>query len=524
MTRRVVLVLITLASTFAENVGAQQVSRVIDAAKQGDVATLRLLVSQRGDVNAREPDGMSALHWAVRRDDVDAVSLLIKAGADVNAANRYGVTPLWIAATNGSERIVRQLVEGAGDPNRALPSGETALMAAARAGDIGTIKALIAGGAKVNATERTQGQTALMYAATENHAGAITVLTAAGANPNVQSNLLSFPENKFSLAGMVATILPRGGWTALMFAARQGSIDAARALADAHADLDAVDPEGTSALITAIINDHFDLASALLEKGANPNVADQTGMAPLYATVDMHNFRWSPGAGRPLRLTDRRDAVALAQELMDHGANPNARLIKTIYGRYQQLGGDATLGEGSTPFMRAAKSHDMAMMSLLLKAGADATVRQEDRTTAVMIAIGGNARGLGGRPGQNGGTGLDPAIQTIELCLQHGVDVNAFNVDGQTALHVAAASRTNSTIEFLVGKGADLDVTDTRNRTPLDLAIEAARQAAQPGQEFAPPRGDDSGALLRTLMAARGIAVPVERGAAGRVDDSARPR
>jgi len=174
--------------------------------------------------------------------------------------------------------------------------------------------------------------------------------------------------------------------------------------------------------------------------------------------------------------------------------------------------------------MRAAKSHDIAMMSLLLKAGADATVRQEDRTTAVMIAIGGNARGFGGRPGQNGGTGLDPAIQTIELCLQHGVDVNAFNVDGQTALHVAAGSRTNSTIEFLVGKGADLDVTDTRNRTPLDLAIEAARQAAQPGQEFAPPRGDDSAALLRTLMAARGIAVPAERGAAGRVDDSARPR
>jgi len=78
---------------------------LINAAKNTDRAQIRLLVQQKIDVNAAEPDGTTALHWASYRDDGDSADVLIKAGANVNAANDLGATPLWTATSECGKRV-----------------------------------------------------------------------------------------------------------------------------------------------------------------------------------------------------------------------------------------------------------------------------------------------------------------------------------------------------------------------------------------------------------------------------------
>lgn len=443
---------------------------LVEAAKAGDRSTVRSLLS-RATVNTPEADGTTALHWAVRRDDAELVALLIGGGANVKVANRYGVTPLSLAATNGSAVMIDTLVKAGADPNAALMSGETVLMAAARAGNPIAVKALIAHGANVNAMERAQGQTALMWAAAENNAGAVRALAEGGADLDAQSSALNYPLFKWTLNGMVSTALPKGRWTALMFAARQNAIDAARALVEAGANLNARDGEGTTALVLAIINVHFDLAAMLIEKGADPNIADETGMAALYAAVDMHTL--APMLVRPApKLVDRLAPIDIVKQLLARGANPNARLGEPILGRHHGAG-DTSLGEGATPLMRAAKSNDLASMRLLIEYGADAAATQKDMTNALMMAAAGGGRNIAFdiKPFQ---VTDDTEQQAIELLLDGGADVNAFNANGMTAVHFAAQRGADAVITLLAERGAVLDIKNKQGRTPVDLSLGGA--------------------------------------------------
>src|SRR5262249_18381459 len=131
------------------------------------------------------------------------------------------------------------------------------------------------------------GETALMWAAGHNQAAAVKLLLERSAAIDKRSTALQFPKTIFNGSTMVSTPLPRGSMTPLMFAAREGALDAARALSEAGAKLDLQDPEGSSALLMAITNGHLDVAALLLNKGADPNVGDASGMAALYAAVDM---------------------------------------------------------------------------------------------------------------------------------------------------------------------------------------------------------------------------------------------
>jgi ankyrin repeat protein len=433
--------------------------RLIDAVKNGNRETVRALLKQRAVVNATDADGTAALHWAVRANDEETTELLVRTGANVKIADRYGITPLSLAAENGNGAVIDILLKAGADPNAMLPEGETALMTAARTGKVEALKTLIAHGANVNAKENRFGETALMWAAAENNAGAVRTLAEAGAELNSRSSLLKFPEFKFITSGMVTTSLPRGGWTPLMYAARQGSVSAAQALADSGADLNLTDPEGSTALMLAIINAHFDLAAMLVHKGADPNVFDTTGMEALYAAVDMHTL--GPMLSRPgPKVTDESDAADVVKVLLEHKADPNARLKRPIIGRHHDSG-DASLGEGTTPLMRAAKTVDVPVMRLLLDGGAEATITQKDYSTTLMIAAAG-----GRTPGRDANT-----IEAIQLFLDHGVDIDAFNAAGQTAVHIAAARGEDGVIQFLADRGAKLDMKDKQGRTPLDLAL-----------------------------------------------------
>ncbi len=457
---------------------------LIEAVKAGDGQTVRTLLKQRSNVNAAEPDGMTALHWAVRANDTETVQLLLRAGANAKAANRYGVTPLSLASVNGNAGLMEALIKAGADPNTATPEGETVLMTAARTGNADAVKVLTRHGANVNAREKWQEQTALMWAASENNAAAIKVLVEAGADMNVHSKVWDFPEYRYETNGMAVFQLPRGGWTALMFAARQNAKDAAAMLADLKADLNAVDGDGTTALQFAIINIHYDLAALLLRKGADPNIQDSTGMTALYAAVDMRSpagMMTRPNPKFPNQ--EELDATGMVKVLLERGVNPNIALKKPIIGRHNNLVGDTSLGEGATPLARAAKTNDLRIMQLLLDGGADPTITLKDRTTTAMIAS---------------------SLDSIKLLVEHGVDVNAFNTNGQTILHNAAGRGANPIIQYVAGKGAKLDKKDKQGRTPLDIALGAGgggRGGAGGGRGGAGRVNESTAALLRELMA-----------------------
>jgi len=498
MTRRPYTVLAVLLGAVTV-IGAGENLRLVDAVKQGNFTAAKALVAQKTNVNAAEPDGMTALHWAVRANDLQTVQMLIRAGANVNAASRYGMTPIIFAAENGEPAVVAALLKAGANPNSALPEGQTALMTAARTGNVDSIKLLLETGAKVDAKEQWQGQTALMWAASQNNAGAVKALIDAGADKNERSKLLSFPEFKWETSGMVVTVLPRGGWTPLMYAARDGARDAIAALADAKADVNATDPDGTTALMYAITNAHFDTAAVLIDKGADPNVADSTGTTALYSAVDMHTM--GPMLSRPSpKLVDKLDAADIVRLLIAKGANVNARLKRPIIGRHHTPTGDASLGEGTTPLARAAKSNDLQLMRLLLDAGADPKLTLKDRTTVLMIAAAGGA--VVGAYAVAIPVTEESSIDAITLCLDRGVDINAFNTTGTTAVHAAVQRGAEKVVRFLAEHGAKLDMKNKQGRTPLDIAMGVGGGAGRGGGRCrgGAPR-ETMATLLRSLMA-----------------------
>ncbi len=419
-----------------------------------------------------------------------AVQRVIASGADVNAANRYGVTPLVLAAQRGRGDLIELLLKAGASVKTAeakLPEGQTLVMHAARTGDIASLKALIAAGSNVNARETRTGTTAAIWAASGNRANAIRVLAEAGAELDVLSKVTSYPhtQNGVLLSGLEEgysyvgqTVLPRGGWSAVMFAAREGAADAVRALAESGANLNLTDPEGTTALVLAVINGHYDVVSVLIEKGADPNIADIKGMTPLYAAVDMHTI--GDTFGRPYPAKPVIDgSLDAARVLITGGANVNARLTAPILKRVYDAG-DNRLGEGATPFMRAARKCDVEMMRILLDAKADVTLTQKSGNTPLMLCAGavsaGNSEDTPERVSQ------DEALAAIRLALDAGVDVNAQNATGDTALHTAATSGGGqpAIIGLLVERGARLDMKNKADRTPLD----AASRARQPNEKI----------------------------------------
>jgi ankyrin repeat protein len=153
----------------AHAIAAPASAPLADAMERRQLDTVRALLSDT-TVNAPQPDGMTALHWAARHDEANSARALLQAGANANAVNRYGLTPLSLACTNGSTELVNLLLTAGADPNLAIRGGETPLMTAARTGRIGPVQALLARGARIDDRLPTGGQTALMWAAHEGHA------------------------------------------------------------------------------------------------------------------------------------------------------------------------------------------------------------------------------------------------------------------------------------------------------------------------------------------------------------------
>jgi ankyrin repeat protein len=539
-------------------------SDVADAVMRRDTAALRALIGKKADVNARQVDGSTALHWAAYHDDLEAADLLIAAGANARAATREQVTPLAMACLYGSVPIVERLLKAGADPRERGPNGETMLMFAARNGRVELIGRLVAAGVDVNAREDVRGTTALMWAVTERHPEAVKALLAAGADPAVKSGPAGLPQNYFAprlnvksveeaqarrrraatagrsyaeqlelerrqelaptgpqaripaddsddnvpiQAGLVGT--GGGGLTALVFAAREGDIASARALLDGGADVNQTTEYGWTPLLTAINNRNYALATLLVERGADVNRANKGGWTPLYLATDNRNIE---GGDYPVPKPDR-DHLEMVQLLLESGANPNARvsqntLTRTIFTMQWFF------EDGATAFIRAAQSSDTELMKLLLKYGADPEAATANGDTALTAAA-----GIGWVEGVTFERSRDANLEAIRMLLDLGVDPNRANDDGRTPLMGAALKGRNPVVQLLVDRGARLDLRDRGSRDTervgsvaagytwqaLDYAEGLVRVGVQSAIAY-----PETAAFIRRLLSERGLPVPPE--------------
>src|SRR5580658_3376463 len=424
------------------------------------------------DARIPDPDGTTALHWAVRHDDLKAADALIKDGADVKAANRYGMTAMNLAAMNGSAPMIRKLLDAGVDPNSANPGGETALMTAARTGKLDAVTLLLDRGAKVNAKDDVHGQTALMWAVLENHADVVELLLARGADINAHTNVTItkgeyVPARPAAASGngiirQRALPTPNGGMTPLLFAIRDGNVPMMRLLLDRRADLSQSSGNHTSPLLIALLNGQVAIATELLARGADPNAADDYHRAALFAAIDLRNFNHEKYGDLP---TDGRDPLDLIKALLKKGADPNLKTDTVPVHGLMQFDASWVNFDGETPFVRAALSGDIEVMRLLLESGADPNIATVQGTTALMAAS-----GINWIPGQTYTRSEADYVEAVKLCLERGAPVNASNTLGLTAMHGAANRGWESVIQILADHGAQVDPKDKEGRTPMVFA------------------------------------------------------
>jgi ankyrin repeat protein len=559
----IVVIFMTAATTF----GAVR-SEVADAVMNGDKATLRRLLQQKADVNTPQPDGATALHWAVYRDDLETVGLLIAAGAGIDVSNRDGVTPLALASLYGNAALIDKLLRAGADAKQRGPSGETMLMLASRNGNPEAIQRLIKAGADINAQEKLRHTTALMWAAEQRHPGAVKALLNAGADFKMRSGPAGLPRNYMAapvnlrnieaarkryadaaaagrtylqqleyeesqgirhegrrdatqpdedtdavVAGLVGN--GGGGLTALIFAAREGDIESAKYLLDAGADVNQASEYGWTPLLTATNNRHYQLGAFLIRRGADVNLSNKGAWTPLYLATDNRNIE---GGDFPAPKADM-DHLEYIKVLLDHGADPNARikdntLTRTVF--TMQWFFEA----GATAFIRAAQSGDLELMKLLLQHGADPKLATNFRDTALLAAA-----GIGWVDGVTYEHSAEHNLEAIQMLVELGLDVNAADHDGRTPLMGAALKGRSDVIRYLVDHGALLETRDNGNRDSDDpgsvlaghtwQALDYADGLVRVGVQSANAH-PEAAALIRRLMMDRGLPVPP----ANRVVDS----
>jgi ankyrin repeat protein len=518
---------VVLLGAAAPRAGAAE--PLLDAAEAGDGTRVLALLERGGDVDVRGADGTTALMWAAYYGDVDLVERLIAAGADVSARNEFGSSALAQAAMQGNAPIIDALLKAGADPNEANPEGERPLMVVARTGHVEAARLLLDAGADVNAKEDWGGQSALMWAAAQSQPEMVAFLASRGADLDARGVIRQWPRKVITEPR--PKDMNKGGFTPLLYAAREGCVDCARALIEAGADPDLADPERVTPLNLALLNLHFDFAAYMIEAGADVDKWDLFGRSPLYMAADMNTLPVKGnGAMAVLPSTDEHTALDVGRMLLEAGADPNIRLKRRPPYRDvpQDRGGDTILAQGATPLLRAARAGDADFVALLLEHGALVDLPSKEGVTPLMAAAG-VEYGLRVTRGRN--RTEEGVLATLKLLVDAGADVDAhmvrepkgrvfvnasqraqgasydrrgrqvpspYAVPHYTAMHGAAMHGLNSVIEFLAAHSADLEARDADGRTPIDLAMgnyqeNFLRQAAEPLPETV--------ALLEKLIA-----------------------
>ena len=482
------------------------------AVQSGDRAAAIKLLAQGVDVNAAEPDGTTALQWAVHRDDVDLIDRLLRVGAKAKTINEYGSSPMSEAAISGNVSVIEKLLKAGADVESPNADGQTALMIVARTSNIAAARLLLDHGANVNSVEQWRRQTPLIWAAAQSQPAMVKELIAHGADVNARSMVNAWERQV--TAEPRAIHRPAGGLTPLLYAAREGCLECVKHLIAGKADINLPDPEGITPLIMAVTNGHFDLGAWLVSAGADVNRWDWWGRTPLYEAVDLNTL---PHGGRPdLPSTDQTTSLKMIELLLNAGANPNTQL--KLLPPYRSVGADrgadGMLTIGTTPLLRAAKGLDAPAIKLLLEHGARHDI-PNSRGVLPVVAAGGQGSRNGDTRGWFATSDVQQrSIASLDLLLKAGANPNTGADSGQSALRGAITWGWADVVQFLAGKGADLNAADNRGQTPLDavtgggggrggnapptlqqkeLAVLLEKLGAKPGRPTAAPQGGGRG-------------------------------
>lgn len=457
---------------------------IVDAAKQQDIGALRALVAEGVDVNARAGDGSTAVLWAAYKNDLESVRLLIEAGADVRLGNDLGATPIWAASRNGNAEIASLILGAGADPDAALALGEAALVTAARTGNPELVRLLLEHGAEVDA-RGPRGQTPLMVAAAQRHPEAVRLLLGHGADVGARSHIWNqlMAQSPHAHPEHQQWVL-HGGNSALMFAARSGDLRSVKLLVEAGADLDRASAWGLTPLAMATYTEigdwwiveeetneslvyfpadqvfpgeHQDVIGFLLDAGADPNAGSER-FTPLIAAIMRQN-------------------EAAVRKLLEHGADANLAL-GDFTPHQRGSGTDFSFHKswvGATPIWLAARFGTPLIVRELLDHGADPhfvhrgvyyggrpggvlSERREEVSTTLMAAV-----ELSGNNG-NAWTPVErdepTVLSSARLLVEAGVDVNATDQDGKTALDGATTLGYVDLVDFLLGVGAESGARD----------------------------------------------------------------
>jgi len=498
------------------------------AAFNDDLEVARILLDAGARLKVETRLGaVTPLFMASKNGSAPMIETLLKAGADANAPDAHGTTPLMFASAAGNPDAVRVLLDHGADPNaKESAHRQTPLMFAAAYNRASAIRVLLEHGADAKATSKVIdpgcGSTFDVSGCVETDANGDEVdengnpivkekekLTGKSADPGANQSpeelkgqvaqlqalvdklsarveeMEKHPERakskKAKAAKSAKKVTPEtkksevaahkrrgpaltGGMTALLFAARDGHMEAARTLVEAGVDVnDAGAGEKIPPLVMAIANGHYDLGKYLLDHGADANRASEAGLTPLYATIDM---QWAPYAWLPQPITaqEKISYLDLMTALLDRGADPNARLKQRLW--FRALPGDSSWVDpsGATPFWRAAQADDMAAMRLLIARGAKPNTPTDKGITPLMVAA-----GLGWAPNFSRNA-PDSWMAAVKYCLDLGADVKAQAENGYGVLHGVAFRGDNDMINFLVDKGARADIKTKKGDSPADMA------------------------------------------------------
>jgi uncharacterized protein len=491
------------------------------AAYKDDVEMAKMLLAAGASVKAVTRIGaITPLFMASKNGSAPMIDILLKAGADSHATDEHGTTALMTAAASGSTDAVRMLIQHGADVNaKEGTHGQTALMFAAALNRDAAIKMLLEHGADPSITtkalklpkpgprlddgnpvpEAREEKPAVApgkESETDQKAGLDALATSLGFKSAVYTagkpedapadlktmvqklsakvdemekrlpgDKLKGEDGNNGMYGIIRErgTLDMGGLTALLYAARDGHMEAAKALLEGGANINEVSAsEKTSPLVMATMNGHFDLAKLFVDWGADPNLSNTQGLTALYAAVDL---QWAPKGWFPAPGVgqEKTTYLDLMRALLGTGANPNSRITKKLW--FRSFGDHSWVDTaGATAFWRAAQSSDVDAMRLLVDHGADPDIPTTHGTTPLMAASG---IGWGYHYSMNA---PDSWMEAVKYCVQHGADVNAADDRGYTALHGAAYLGNHEMIAYLIEKGADIKAVAKDKNTVADMA------------------------------------------------------